>query len=212
MPVTNHAEKTKRWWMSAYLLACSVGLMSVCTQSSPFYPLNGWVDAQCYFTVGKSMVHGQVLYRDIFDHKGPLLYFLHGLASLVQKNNFLGVWLLQIAAAGCFLGLSYKVLRLLGGPRWAALAALPFVGMVCYTSVSYLAGDSAEEFCMPLLLAGAYCILKAYRQKQPVSWRWALATGALAGCVLWVKYSMLGFYLAWGVLMLAATLRWGTLK
>lgn len=208
----DRTEKTKKVLAGLYVLACAVGLLAVCTQSSPLYPLNGWVDAQCYFTVGKSMMHGQVLYRDIYEQKGPLIFLLHGLASLVERDGFLGVWLFQIAAACCFLGLSYKLLRLFGGPRWAALTALPFVGMAAYTSVSYLAGDSTEEFCIPLLLAGLYCILKALRQRQPVSWRWALATGVLAGCVLWTKYSMLGFYLPWGILMLAVTLRWGSAK
>lgn len=65
---------------------------------------------------------------------------------------------------------------------------------------------------MPLLLAGIYCLLKVFVQKQPVSWQWALLTGILAGCVLWTKYSMLGFYLPWGILMLVATLRWGTIR
>ena len=65
---------------------------------------------------------------------------------------------------------------------------------------------------MPLLLAGLYCILKALCEKQPVGPGWAFATGVMAGCVLWTKYSMLGFYLPWGILMLFATLRWGGKK
>ena len=138
-----------------FILLTAVLLMCVVTQSSPLYPLNGWVDSQCFFTVGKSMASGQVLYRDVYEQKGPLLLGLHAAASLVQRDGFLGVWLMQVGAAAVFLAASYKLLRLFG-PRWACLEALPFLGAAAYTSVSYVAGDSAEEWCMPLLAVCLY--------------------------------------------------------
>lgn len=205
---TNTLQKNRTRLLTAiFIILTAVLLMLVVTQSSPLYPLNGWVDAQCYFTVGKSMAAGQVLYRDVFDHKGPLIYLLHAAASLVQRDGFLGVWLLQVGAAAAFLAASYKLLRLFG-PRWACLATLPFMGAAAYTSVSYVAGDSAEEWCMPLLAVCLYVLVKACLARQAVGSRLAFAAGALGGCVLWIKYSMLGFFLAWGVAMLAMALRW----
>lgn len=200
-------EKGKRWVPALFIAATAALLMCFVTQSSPLYPLNGWVDPQCYFTVGKSMAAGQVLYRDIFDHKGPLIYLLHAAASLVQRDGFLGVWLMQIGAAAAFLGASYRLLCLFG-PRWACLASLPFLGAAAYASVSYVAGDSAEEWCMPLLAVCLYGLAKACMERRPVGRRWAFAAGAMGGCVLWIKYSMLGFFLIWGVAMLAMALRW----
>ncbi len=190
-----------------FILLTAVLLMCVVTQSSPLYPLNGWVDSQCFFTVGKSMAAGQVLYRDVYEQKGPLLLGLHAAASLVQRDGFLGVWLMQVGAAAVFLAASYKLLRLFG-PRWACLGALPFLGAAAYTSVSYVAGDSAEEWCMPLLAVCLYGLVKACMERRPLGLRWAFAAGVLGGCVLWIKYSMLGFFLAWGVAMLVMALRW----
>lgn len=60
---------------------------------------------------------------------------------------------------------------------------------------------------MPLLMLCLYGLVKVYVQDVPVSWRWALGAGAAGGCVLWIKYSMLGFFLAWGAAMLWITLR-----
>lgn len=190
-----------------FILLTAVLLMCVVTQSSPLYPLNGWVDSQCFFTVGKSMASGQVLYRDVYEQKGPLLLGLHAAASLVQRDGFLGVWLMQVGAAAVFLAASYKLLRLFG-PRWACLGALPFLGAAAYTSVSYVAGDSAEEWCMPLLAVCLYGLVKACMERRPLGPRWAFAAGVLGGCVLWIKYSMLGFFLAWGAAMLVMALRW----
>ena len=63
-----------------FSLLTAAALLLICTKSSVLYPFNDWVDANCYFSVGKSMMNGKVLYRDIYDHKGPLLYTLHAFA------------------------------------------------------------------------------------------------------------------------------------
>ena len=55
---------------------CSLLFITICSKSSFLYPMNDWVDTQCFFTVGKAMVNGKVLYADIYEQKGPLLYFL----------------------------------------------------------------------------------------------------------------------------------------
>ena len=59
------------------------------------------------------MFNGSVLYRDIYEQKGPLLYFVHGLAGLVSETNFIGVYLVEIICAGFFLYFAARFMR-----RW----------------------------------------------------------------------------------------------
>ena len=47
--------------------------ITVCSKSSFLYPLNDWVDVNCFFTVGRGMLHGLVPYRDLYEQKGDLL-------------------------------------------------------------------------------------------------------------------------------------------
>ena len=35
------------------------------------------------------MMNGAVPYRDLFDHKGPLLYLLYGIGYLIDSTGFL---------------------------------------------------------------------------------------------------------------------------
>ena len=88
--------------------------VSVCSLSSPLYPFNDWVDANCFFTVGKSMLYGIVPYRDLYEQKGPLLYALYALCYPISHRTFLGGWLLEVAAAWAFLSLAGH--GLLGAP------------------------------------------------------------------------------------------------
>ncbi len=61
-----------------YSFIVSFAVLAVCSKSSFLYPFNDWVDADCYFTVGKGMMQGKVVYRDLFEQKGVLLYCCTG--------------------------------------------------------------------------------------------------------------------------------------
>ena len=61
------------------LVIAFAGLM-ICSRSSFLYPYNDWNDANSYFTMGKGMMNGLVIYRDLYDQKGPYLYLLYGIA------------------------------------------------------------------------------------------------------------------------------------
>ena len=81
----------------------AIAIITICSRSSFIYPFNDWYDPNCYFTVGKSMMNGIVPYRDLFEHKGPLLYFIHGIAWFISKNTFLGVYFIEIISMFVFL-------------------------------------------------------------------------------------------------------------
>jgi hypothetical protein len=169
-----------------------------CTKSSFLYPLNDWNDSNCFFTVGKGILEGRVPYRDLFEQKGPLLYILHGLASLVSSSSFVGVFILEILSFSVFLWYSYRLIRLYQ-PSGYAYIILPLLTFAVLSSNSFYKGDSAEEFCMPLLSASFFYLLRYFknRDRTPISYPLLLLNGMLAGCVLWIKYTMLGFWFAW---------------
>lgn len=174
-------------------LISAVIAITICSQSSFLYPINSWVDSNCFFTVGKAMFNGQVVYRDIYEQKGILLYFLHGLCTLISSDSFFGVYLLEIAAATAFLFFSYRIMRLYCGKL--CLCTLPILASVVYTSMSFVNGDSAEELCMPLLSFGLWLSLRAIRNKKPLSFGQSIMIGITSGAVLWIKYTMLGIYI-----------------
>ena len=72
---TNNGEKhfgaanTRRAIVVAAAAAAALAVMLFCTRSSFLFPMNNWDDANSYFTMGKSMMHGILIYRDIFDQK-----------------------------------------------------------------------------------------------------------------------------------------------
>ena len=201
--------KEHRILLYAFLL--SALLLTFCSQASFVFPCHGRVDQNCFLTVGKGIVEGLVPYRDLFEQKGPLLYFLHALAWLITPDSFTGVYLLEIVFLTVALLYVHKISNLYL-PARASILILPATALLITTSNCFLRGDNAEEFCIPLLLASLYSILRFYHTVSGTSFRSCqhaampassfLIHGILAGCVLWIKFTMLGFWAAWAVLAL----------
>lgn len=188
-------DKTIIWSICALI---SIAFLLICTKSSPLYPINDWVDANAFFTVGKSMMNGKIIYKDIFEQKGPLLYLLHGIGYLISNKSFFGIFLLEIISFTVFLYYSFKVLRLYTSRNYSILG-LVLLAFVILNMTNFTHGDSAEEFCLPLLMIGLYYLLDYFRNAYPdrIDWKIVLLNGFVAGCILWIKYSMLGFWFGW---------------
>ena len=86
-----------------FSLLLSFLFLGLCSKNSPLYPMNIWPDVNCFFTVGKSMVHGMIPYRDLYEQKGPILYFIYALAALISEHSFVGAYILDAIAFGIFL-------------------------------------------------------------------------------------------------------------
>ena len=48
-----------------YCLISSFIFLFICTKSSPFYSFNNWVDPNSFFTMGKGMANGLIIYKDL---------------------------------------------------------------------------------------------------------------------------------------------------
>ncbi len=181
-------------WVFLYALLLAAVVLFFTSRSSPAWPINDWCDANIYLSVGKGMTQGRVVYRDLYDHKGPLLYALHALCALISFDSFLGVYLLEVLQAAAFLFFGYKAIAVYAD-REKAVLLLPVLAWMVYAAWSFAEGDSAEEMCMPLIAASIYHVLAFLKSgEKRMSARGLMLEGALAGCVLWVKFTILGVH------------------
>ncbi|MBR1454923.1 MAG: hypothetical protein IJ593_09845, partial [Lachnospiraceae bacterium] len=61
--------------------------------------------------MGKAILDGKVLYKDIFDHKTPYIYFINALASMFDKNH-VGLFIITSIVLFISLYFTYKIVRL----------------------------------------------------------------------------------------------------
>ncbi len=74
-------------------------------------------------------------------------------------------------------------------------------------SRAFAHGGSAEELLLPFLAFALYGAVKTLQDTHPMPLRTVALHAFLAGCALWLKYTVLGFYLAW-VVVLAVVYLW----
>ena len=60
-------------------------------------PLNKGItqnDSAVFQIMGKGMIEGQVIYKDLFDHKGPIMYLINAIAYLISPK--IGLFVVEI--------------------------------------------------------------------------------------------------------------------
>ena len=179
----------------AVLLIASAAVLMVCTMNSWLYPVNPWTDVNILGTMGRGMLNGQVLYRDLFDHKGPLIYFLFGLCMNLIPGTYHGLFLLEAVCCAGAMFFGWKTARLYL-PDLSPLWMVPLFALLA-SSDWFGWGASVEELLLFPMAWSLYDLLAAWRTGKPLT-AWALLrNGVLAGCVLWTKFNLLSFHFVW---------------
>ena len=169
--------------------------LGVCSKSSPFYPINDWVDVHCFFTVGRSILDGLVPYRDLYEQKGPVLYFLYAIAAIISDKSFLGVFFLEVVTFGLFLYFCGQIARLYLGKSRAVYGICAVLAAVIPVSGAFAHGGGAEQLCLFMLAYSLMSVLQALKENRCLTVLEGVLNGVFAACVLYVKFTMLGFYL-----------------
>lgn len=188
-----------RAWLLCALCACAA--LAVGSTSSPLYATNFWTDTNIYFTIGRGMTRGLAPYRDLFDHKGPLLYLLYALGACVDGSGFLGVFLLEAASLTAALYIGWRTACLWGEGR-AALLAIPVLAGVTVCCRAFTQGGSAEEFCLPALALGLYASLRVLLGRTARGGFLHAAVGAAAGWVFLIKFTDCGLFIGLGLCLM----------
>lgn len=194
--------KNRRILLFVWCLLNAIVFLTVCSKSSFLYPLNDWVDSNCFFTMGKAMMNGKVLYRDIYEQKGPLLYFMHGIAYLISNDSFIGVYFMEIISITFFLFFAAKCANLYLKKEASLFMIVSLLSFMILSSRAFVKGDSVEEFSLVFVMYGLYSVLRAIKSNRLLTNQEAFFNGIGAATILWMKFNLLGFYIGLVVFVL----------
>ena len=69
-----------------YLLISIFMILILSKSTSPLYDGSYTIDSSVFQLIGKGILEGYIPYVDLFDHKGPILFFIQALGILINKN------------------------------------------------------------------------------------------------------------------------------
>lgn len=132
-------------------------------------------DKEVYRYVGRMMLQGGVPYRDVFDHKPPLIYFLNYVGLL---GDDWGLWLIDAALALLATFLFYR----LGTKHKLALAWLPplLFNLMLRDHLLCLGIGMTREYTAMLLVFFFYIFMGSGRFRY-------FGLGALAGLIFFMQ-------------------------
>ena len=197
-----------KYLLYSFVLAFAILLFT--SKNSFLYVFNDWVDANAFFTMGKSMMNGVVPYRDLFEQKGPLLYLIYGIGYLLSNYSFHGVFVLEVLSFTIFLYYAHKTISMFLEEKYSFLM-LPFVAFIVTTTYAFAQGGSCEEFCLPFFAVSLYYFIKHFRESQLTD-KEIYINGVIAGCVLLMKFTMLGFWIGFGLFIFIDLLKRENIK
>lgn len=127
-------------------------------------PLNSYLpgtDSSVFQYIGQQLLQGQIPYRDIFDHKGPLIYLINAFAFILSEKW--GLWIVEFAFVFASALLWKKTLEVNGcstfSSTFAAIVSLLFV------SGNLQGGNLTEEYSLPFLSIPLFCVARGLNGK-----------------------------------------------
>ena len=121
-------------------------------------------DSSVFLYIGQRMTEGRVPYRDLFDHKGPLLYWIEYCGLRIMRGSFAGVWFLELMNMIATTALMIKLGRTLGTERSSIyLAVITCLG-ICGWKV-WQGGNYSEEYALPWVTYAAGVFFSFFQKK-----------------------------------------------
>jgi 4-amino-4-deoxy-L-arabinose transferase-like glycosyltransferase len=153
-------------------------------------------DSGVFLYVGWRLLNGDVPYRDVWDHKPPLIYFVDALGLLFTPQSLWGVWILQFLFLFLTVLLLYKALE-------KAFGLIPaLAGTVILTSglLTILEqGNVTEEYALVFQALCFFLFLGAQKNNYPL--RTTFWIGLCGGFAFYFKQTTIGVWLAYGLLL-----------
>lgn len=147
----NITRKDVRCLLMLFLIYTFAMLVFSC-YTSPMYPNLFGADSAIFSLLGKGIAEGRDLYTELFDHKGPFIFFINALGHLMGGRN--GIFFLQCISGFLTIGALYftgKKLRPAGSnPSDFEIIALFALGMATFF-YNFQCGNLTEEYSLPFI-------------------------------------------------------------
>lgn len=150
-------------------------------------------DSAVFLHIGKMMHDGAIPYKDLFDHKGMIMYFIQYLATFCRDIN-IGLWIVEVLNMAIFAYLILKISVLFTKNKIAQLVTVSVICCVCIRKL-FQGGNYVEEYALPWIAWSLYLFFKWFKSEQ-VKFIDVMCIGASFSIVFFLRPNMIGVWVA----------------
>ena len=125
-------------------LFCIAFLLLLSASTSPLYKDLCDGDSSIFIFFGKAITLGKDAYRDYFDHKGPILFYINALGYFLTKSK-VGVFILQCISLSISSIFMYKTARFFTKPIRSVICVI--ITILAF-GATISDGNLTEEYCI----------------------------------------------------------------
>jgi len=169
------------------LIVVLIVLLPISSLNMPFVRR----DSGVFLYSGWRILNGEVPYRDIWDNKPPVIFYINAAGLAISGGSRWGVWLMELISLSCAALIGFKLLKRIFGKLPALLStclwALTLIGILS-------GGNYATEYTLPIQFA---CLWFAYESEKKGAYSWrGYWIGVLCGLAFFTKQNTIGIGIA----------------
>lgn len=134
--------------------------------STLLYQYQNSFDSEVFQIMGKSWIEGLIPYKDIFDLKGPIIFFINRIGYEITGTST-GVFIIQVLFLTIFLFTSFLFLQ----RRLSTLASIGgTIALLSSLAITFSGGNLVDEYILPFILLTITCMyewIQNYSNENP---------------------------------------------
>ncbi len=154
--------KENKKYLIEYLLICIIGILFLVFYAISTSPItsNFWGSDSAFFQmVGRNLNHGLVMYKDIFDIKGPYLFLIEYLGYAAGLGRY-GVFIIEIINLCIVLYYIYRSVELVTKKNRTQCLIWTCILFFFILACTLDCGNLSEEYALPYLFASLWMYLR----------------------------------------------------
>ncbi len=203
--MTRSTESARKQGATENLIASLVSLTGTLIALYPSNPGNMTLpsrDSGVFLYVAWRWLSGDIPYKDVWDHKPPLIYVVDALGLSITPESMWGVWILQFI----FLFFTSYIIYKLCAHEFGILGAISAVVVLTSGLVTLLEqGNVTEEYALVFQAICLLLFMRAHRADYPLPSTFWL--GLTAGLAFNFKQTTLGVWIAFALILAFTRLR-----
>lgn len=197
--ILNNIKKYKEY---AFLFIVVFILCLLTLYSSPLYKGLPDIDSSVFQVMGKGMLEHKIIYRDLFDHKGPIVYIINAMGFFI--NNKYGLFIIEFIIFYIGTIFVYKTSRIVLSKKLSIIVNLLYM-LISFRY--FYGGNYTEEYAITFMSIAMYFIIKILYNKEIDKKIYWIIIGATFTINLLIKPTYISIWMAFGIVQLISSIK-----
>ncbi len=197
--ILNKIKKYKEY-IFLFIVVCALCLLVL--SSSPLYKGLPDIDSSVFQVMGKGMLEHKIMYKELFDHKGPIVYIINALAFMTSNNY--GLFIIETIIFYIGTIFVYKTSRIVLSKKTSIIVNLLYM-LISFRY--FYGGNFTEEYSITLMSIAMYFIIKILQNKEIDKKLYWIMIGATFTINLLIKPTYISIWIAFGIVQLIAFIK-----